>query len=306
MMSSSNIAAVRPRHGALCALALALSLSSALSRANTAPTISGKPATSVVVQHYYTFRPSASGSAGDKLTFSIRNKPWWASFKASTGQLSGTDLHLGTFSDIGICVSNGTHRSCLAPFALKVLPPEKPPVIKGTPAATATVGRAYSFQPSASDPSGLKLTFLIYDKPSWLTLDHSTGRLYGTPTAADVGKDSHIGITASDGYRRTLLPSFSITVSPAAAPLPTAAVTISWTPPTENTNGSTLTNLAGYHLYYGTSQSNLSHVIDITNPGLATYVVSDLSATTWYFALTSINTAGVESPRSAVVSTVVE
>jgi hypothetical protein len=83
-------------------------------------------------------------------------------------------------------------------------------------------------------------------------------------------------------------------------------VTIAWTPPTENTNGSVLTNLAGYHLYYGTTQSNLTKVVDITNPGLAAYVVSDLSSGTWYFALTSVNSAGVESARSTVISTVVQ
>lgn len=86
------------------------------------------------------------------------------------------------------------------------------------------------------------------------------------------------------------------------ASLPTGAVTISWTPPTENTNGSVLTNLAGYHLYYGTTRTSLNHEIKITNPGLAAYVVSGLSAATWYFALTAVNTAGSESPRTAVQS----
>ena len=83
-------------------------------------------------------------------------------------------------------------------------------------------------------------------------------------------------------------------------------MTIAWTPPTENTNGSALTDLAGYHLYYGTTQCNLTKVVDITNPGLASYMLSDLTSGTWYFALTSVNSAGVESVRSAVISTVVE
>ena len=73
-------------------------------------------------------------------------------------------------------------------------------------------------------------------------------------------------------------------------------------PPTQNTDGSTLTNLAGYHIYYGTSQSSLTNVVNITNPGLATYVLSNLSAATWYFAMTSITSTGAENPRSPVVS----
>jgi hypothetical protein len=306
-MTIFNTAAVCPRHAALCALVLALPLTSPLAHAGTAPTIGGKPATSVEVTHKYEFQPTAKDASGAKLTFSITNKPWWASFSAATGQLSGTAPHTATFSGIAICVSNGTARSCLPAFALKVTAlPDDPPVLSGKPAATATVGAAFSFQPTARDPNGLKLTFSIWGKPAWLNFDKTTGRLYGTPTAADVGKYSPIGISASDGYYASSLPSFGITVPSGGASLPPSAVTIAWTPPTENTNGSTLTNLAGYHIYYGTTQANLDKVVDITNPGLASYVLSDLTSGTWYFALTSVNSAGVESVRSSVISTVVE
>jgi hypothetical protein len=306
-MSYFNTAAVCPRYAALYALVLALPLTSPLARATTAPTISGKPATSVVETHEYEFQPTAKASGDAKLTFSITNKPWWATFKPATGQLAGTATHTATFSGIVICVSNGTSRSCLPSFTLKVVAlPDTPPVISGKPAATATVGSVYSFTPTARDPNGLKLTFMIWGKPAWLNLDKTTGRLYGTPTAADVGKYGPMGIEASDGYYESALPGFAITVPSQGASLPPSAVTIGWTPPTENTNGSTLTNLAGYHLYYGTNQSNLSKVVDITNPGLASYVLSDLTSGTWYFALTSVNSAGVESVRSTVISTVVE
>lgn len=180
-----------------------------------------------------------------------------------------------------------------------------PPTISGTPSPTAIVSSAYSFRPTAHDYNGVPMKFGVSDKPAWLSFNATTGRLYGTPTAANVGKYSNIDIWVSDGYRRAFLPAFSITVS-SAAQLPTAAVTVTWTPPTENTNGSTLTNLAGYRIYYGTSQSNLDHVVVLTNPGLASYVLSSLSAGTWYLALTSVNTAGVEGPRSTVVSAVVQ
>jgi hypothetical protein len=305
-MFPTKKAAARLQHAALCALASVSLFFSPLASANTAPTISGKPATSIMVMHGYAFQPTASDADHDKLTFSISNKPWWASFSSSTGKLYGTPQHASTFSGVGICVSDGTHRTCLPAFVLKVVPPTAPPVITGTPSATAKVGSAYSFQPTGRDPSGLKLTFGIWDKPSWLTFNASTGKLSGTPTAANVGSYPRIGITVSDGYHTAQLPSFAITVPSQGAALPPSAVTIAWTPPTENTNGSTLTNLAGYHIYYGTSQSSLNKVVDIDNPGLAAYVLSTLSSGTWYFALTSINSQGVESARSAVVSTVVE
>lgn len=306
-MSNINTAAVCLRQAALCALVLALPLTSPLARASTAPTISGKPATRVVAKHEYRFQPTARDSANTRLKFSITNKPWWARFNSGSGLLAGIAAHSATFRGIHICVSNGTARSCLPSFTLKVVSlSDTPPVISGKPAATATVGSVYSFRPTARDPNGLKLTFMIWGKPAWLNFDRATGRLYGTPTAANVGKFGPMSIAVSDGHIESDLPGFAITVSSGGTSLPPSAVTIAWTPPTENTNGSTLTNLAGYHIYYGTSQANLNKVVDISNPGLASYVLSDLTSGKWFFALTSVNSAGVESVRSTVISTVVE
>jgi hypothetical protein len=83
------------------------------------------------------------------------------------------------------------------------------------------------------------------------------------------------------------------------------SVTINWTPPTENTNGSPLTNLAGYDIHYGTSSGSLTKKISISNPGIATYVVSNLTAGKYYFAVAAVNSAGTESPLSAQVSATV-
>jgi len=89
---------------------------------------------------------------------------------------------------------------------------------------------------------------------------------------------------------------------------PTASstgVTINWMPPTENTDGTTLTNLAGYDIHYGTTSGNLTQSVSVTNPGLATYVVDNLSPGTYYFAVAAVNSDGTESPMSSVVSATV-
>ena len=83
------------------------------------------------------------------------------------------------------------------------------------------------------------------------------------------------------------------------------AVTINWTPPTENTNGTPLTNLAGYNIHYGTSSANLTQTITVSNPGIATYVVTNLTQGKYYFAVAAVNTSGTESPLSAQVSATV-
>jgi hypothetical protein len=81
--------------------------------------------------------------------------------------------------------------------------------------------------------------------------------------------------------------------------------TLDWLPPTENSDGSALTNLAGYTVYYGTSPESLTQSIKVTNPGLTAYSVTDLPSGTWYFAVTSYSSTGVESTRTGTVSTTI-
>jgi hypothetical protein len=95
------------------------------------------------------------------------------------------------------------------------------------------------------------------------------------------------------------------TVQPPAT-LPVASTgnaTIDWTPPTQNSDGTALTNLAGYTVYYGTSPSSLTQSVKVSNPGLTAYTVTNLPTGTWYFVVTSYSAAGLESSRSGVVST---
>ena len=91
--------------------------------------------------------------------------------------------------------------------------------------------------------------------------------------------------------------------SPTPAPAPTVgAATLSWTAPDQNTDGSALTNLAGYRIYYGTSASDLNQVISISNVGITAYVIDDLTAGTYYFSIRAYTSAGTESSLSNVVS----
>lgn len=302
-----NVAeAVRPRRPALRAFAVFALLSSPWLAASAAPVLSGSPATSVVAAHYYAFQPGAADSVGMKITFSIANKPSWAVFDTATGRLAGTPLpsNVGTFSNIVISGSDGSASTHLAPFAITVLPLlNNPPRISGSPATSVVAGQAYAFQPTATDPNGLTIKFGISGKPAWATFDTNTGRLSGTPTALNAGTYANIVIAAYDGYMKGVLPSFSIVVQAALAPVPpptTGSATLSWIPPTQNADGSVLENLAGYHLYYGTAPDNLNQSVTLTNAGLTRYVLSGLATQTWYFSMTAYNSIGMESGRTAV------
>lgn len=174
----------------------------------------------------------------------------------------------------------------------------QPPTISGSPPDAILEGRLYEFTPTASDPDGDALEFTIARKPAWASFNRTTGRLSGTPSAEDVGNFTNIGISVSDGTASMALTNFDITVNQIAA----GQVTLSWTPPTENVNGSSLTNLASYKIYYGRSASSLNQTIELSNPGLTRFVVENLTPAKWHFAMTSVNSQGVESTRSATVS----
>ncbi len=93
-----------------------------------------------------------------------------------------------------------------------------------------------------------------------------------------------------------------------SAPPPTATassstVTLAWQPPTQNTDGSPITDLAGYKIHYGTASAAYSQTVAVNNAGLTRYVVDNLAGGTYYFAISAYNSKGLESDLSAEVST---
>jgi len=268
---------------------------------NRPPTISGTPPSTATVGAAYSFTPAASDPDGGTLTFSIANQPSWATFNATTGRLSGTPAaaNVGTFASIAISVSDGAASASLPAFAITVnAAPNRPPTISGTPTTSVLQGAAYSFQPTAADPDGNALTFGIVNRPAWASFDAATGRLTGTPGPGDVGTTTGIVISVSDGAASASLGSFSIAVQAVAS----GTATLSWNPPTTNTNGTPLTNLAGFKVYWGTAPGNYTSSVTIMNPGLATYVVGSLTPNTYHFVVTAINSSGTESSFSNPVS----
>jgi hypothetical protein len=80
------------------------------------------------------------------------------------------------------------------------------------------------------------------------------------------------------------------------------SATVTWVPPTQNTDGSPLTDLAGYKIYWGTSPGVYSNSLTVDNPGLAAYVVENLVPAKYYFVATAVNAEGVESEPSNVAT----
>jgi hypothetical protein len=303
-------------------------------QAATGVSIGGAPVTSVPAAKYYNFQPWAIDSQHKTLRFTIVNKPAWAGFDATYGRLYGSPIpaNVGTYRNIVIYVTDGQYSASLPSFSVTVTPLADPgPTIGGSPPPAALVGKSYTFRPSANDSYGLRMVFGVTNKPAWLTINTATGQLSGTPGPGDVGTYARIVESVSDGYKSATLPAFNLTVAtvtsagsqppvkpaptpaptpapiPSPAPTPTyTAITLQWEPPTENTDASPLTDLRGYHLYYGNTPDALTSKMNLPVAGIASYVVEFLTPGTWYFAVAAYNSAGVEGELSAVAKRVVQ
>ena len=268
---------------------------------NTAPTISGTPAATVQAGNAYAFQPTAYDAQGTPLAFTISGKPAWASFNASSGALTGTPAtaSVGSYANIIITVSDGSLKRSLPAFTITVTapPPNNPPTIAGSPVATATAGQPYAFKANGSDPDGQTLRYGIANKPAWASFDTLTGTLSGTPVQTDVGQYANVVISVSDGVASATLAPFSITVMAATS----GTAELSWTAPTQNEDGSTLTNLSGYRVRYGNSPTSLSTQLTIPGPAVTSAVIEGLASGTWYFTVAAVNSAGVESAQSPAV-----
>ncbi len=172
------------------------------------------------------------------------------------------------------------------------------PTISGSPTTAAVTGRAWTFTPTATDPNGDRITFEIQNRPAWATFDNATGRLSGTPSAANVGSFANVVISATDGNGRSSLPAFSINVSAIAS----GTATVAWTAPTTRSDGTALTNLAGYRIYYGVGPNSFDNVIEVNTVGVTNFVVENLSVGTWYFAVSARDSTGAESGLSTAAT----
>ena len=86
------------------------------------PTLAGTPGTKVAAGGAYAFQPTAWDSYAQPMSFSVKNKPAWASFSIATGRLSGTPTpaQAGTYGNIEISVTNGQLASSLPAFSITV------------------------------------------------------------------------------------------------------------------------------------------------------------------------------------------
>jgi len=82
----------------------------------------------------------------------------------------------------------------------------------------------------------------------------------------------------------------------------TGSASLSWTAPTEDTDGSALTPLSGYTIYYGTSEGSLTKSVAVSGASNLTYLIAGLTSGTWYFAVAADAEDGTQSAMSSIGS----
>jgi hypothetical protein len=266
--------------------------------------IAGTPPASVTVGQSYAFTPQVAITYQvHTLVFAIANKPAWASFSSTTGTLTGTptSANVGNYSNIVISAGDGRHDyATLGSFTIQVLASNSaPPVISGNPPPSVNAGNAYTFTPTATDPAGLPISFSVQNKPTWASFSIASGQLGGTPTTSQAGVYPNVVISASDGQKSAALPAFSITVQNTTV---TGSAVLGITAPTVNTDGTPLTDLAGFRIYYGSAPGSLTQTVNLADPTVTSYTVSNLASGTWYFGATAYATDGAESALSSIGS----
>jgi hypothetical protein len=111
---------------------------------------------------------------------------------------------------------------------------------------------------------------------------------------------------ANTGASSTGTETSTVTPPPATSTPPVQStvqsITFSWVPPTQNSDGSPISNLAGYKIHYGTRTSDYTQTVSVENAGLTRLVVDNLPSGTYYFAITAYNAQGLESPLSGEIT----
>ena len=105
-------------------------------------------------------------------------------------------------------------------------------------------------------------------------------------------------------------PSPTPTARPTTTPTPalTGSATITWSAPLARVDGTSasISEIGSYNIYYGTSPAALANVVRVTDAYKFTYTFASLALNTYYFVVTAVDSTGVESAYSNVVTRIVK
>jgi hypothetical protein len=172
--------------------------------------------------------------------------------------------------------------------------------------AATTVERTLTYYIGGWNASG-RITVTLPGAPTYTTTFSSSttfSRVITVRFRADAaGTPLRVNYTRTAGTGTINMQAAAL--SQAAAPLPSGSAILTWQPPASNDDGSPLTDLAAFNVYWGTAHGSYSQSTRISNPAARTHTVSGLARGTWHFVVTALNSQGAESAYSSGWSKIV-
>jgi len=123
------------------------------------------------------------------------------------------------------------------------------------------------------------------------TSDTTTDSNSGT-TTTDTTTDSNSDSTTTD------------TNAPDPIPDTVADINLTWVAPAEREDNQpiSLSEIAGYKIYYGTTQGKYPNSINVNDGSASSYTLNNFTEGTYYFVVTTYDTEGRESQYSSVLT----
>jgi hypothetical protein len=119
-------------------------------------------------------------------------------------------------------------------------------------------------------------------------------------SACGIQESTSTGPTSS---QNTSVSSNNTPIPSDNATIPSDKINLSWAAPSTRSDGSYLpvSQLAGYRVYMGTSDNNLSPLVDLNDETITHYTVDNLPAGSYYFSVSAYDRDGLESGLSQIV-----
>ncbi len=187
---------------------------------NNAPVITSAAITNVNESVAYSYQVVATDADGNTLTYSLTQAPSWLSINSATGLITGTapSVTSNTASAVIIRVSDGityVEQSYTLTVYDTSVPPTPPantaPVFTSTPVTQVDESSPYAYDVNAMDIDGNTLTYSLTSAPSWLSIDATTGLIFGTAPSVSSDTDYTITVQVSDGTA-TATQTYTLTV----------------------------------------------------------------------------------------------
>ncbi len=240
---------------------------------------------------------TATGTYSDNTTQNLTASVTWSSSNTGVATISNaagsnglaTSVATGTttIKAVSGSISASTTLTVTAATLVSIgISPIDPIIAKGT-------NRQFTATGNYSDHTTQNLTNSV----TWSSSNTSIATISNAAGSNGVATGVALGSTTIKAVSGTVSGTTTLTIVDRSAIL-------SWNAPTTNTDGTALTDLAGYKIYYGTASGNYTTTINVGN--VTTYTINNLAPGTYYFAATAVNSAGNESGYSNEASKTIQ